>query len=72
MRNPIDFWTNAQNRRTFLDEFAKQLKITSPKEWGKVTKEQLIKFGGSGLLAKQKGSVFHLLQYVYPGKNTEI
>lgn len=61
-------WKSLENRKTFLDEVARKLSITTPSDWGKVTTHQFFKLGGGGLLnTHYRGSLFACLQSVYKG-----
>lgn len=37
------YWTNKENQRKFLEEFAKKNNFTSPKDWGKVRIAQIVR-----------------------------
>lgn len=63
------FWRIKQNQKEFLDKLAKQLHIKEPKQWGTVTKRQVIDLGGKTLLCNYEDSLWKILQSVYPGMN---
>lgn len=57
---------NENERRKAFNKIAKQLNITNPRDWGKVTRSQLWKLGYSSLIAPNS-SLFATLQATYPG-----
>lgn len=61
------FWKIKLNQKDFLDKLAIQLHIKEPKEWGSVTKKQVINLGGKTLLWNYEDSIWKTLRNVYPG-----
>ncbi len=60
-------WKYISNQRQWLDDIAKNLKITDTDGWYKVTTKVIQQQkGGSGLLSKYNGSLARLLVTVYP------
>ncbi len=59
-------WSDINKQKTFLEKLAKKLRITSPTEWYSVTPQQIIRNGGSELLAKYNDSPMKLLRTIYP------
>ncbi len=66
---PKDFsryWNDISNQRTFLESLSKKLNITDPEGWYKISREAVIKHGGSRILKKYNDSLSKLLTTVYP------
>ena len=63
---PVGYWNTKDNQRKFMDWFATQSGIYCMEHWQSITKKQIVKKGGEGLLAKHKNSISRLLMYVYP------
>ncbi len=60
-------WSEIDNQRHFMNAIASKLQISDPRDWYKITcKCMLQQKGGSGLLAKYKGSMSKLLATLYP------
>lgn len=55
------------HRRNFLEQFAKQMNIAKPSDWGKVGYETLANSGGSSILVYYDGSIFRMLKDIFPG-----
>lgn len=66
---PQGFWKDKNNRKEFVDDLAKQLKISSYKDWVNVTRKEFIQHGGRGLLKYFDESPKKVLQGVYPEVN---
>lgn len=66
---PYAYWTKLENRKEFLDRMKIKFGISEPKDWGKVTVDEICKEGGSSLLLHFKWSLFQCLQSVYKGSN---
>lgn len=64
---PHGYWADKNNQREFLGEVGRRLGVKSPKDWGKVTNQQLIMNGASSLLNKYQGSLWRTLNSIYPG-----
>lgn len=63
---PKGFWQNKKNHRKFLLELERKLEIKHPKDWGRVTRAQLIgNFGGT--LLSTFGSLRKALKSAFPG-----
>lgn len=56
-----------ENHKNFLDEIAKQVKIETPNDWGKLTIRKFNQLGGSSILSLYNGSLLECLQSVYKG-----
>ena len=71
LRKARGHWKDVNNQRTFFDQAAKQLGISSsnPEEWYKVSKEDIIKLGGSGILQYYQNSFTKALATVYKELN---
>lgn len=61
------YWKNKENQRKWLEQFAAKMKIRGPKEWGKLTQEQIELAGGISLLSEFKFSIFSMLSSSFPG-----
>ena len=61
---PPGFWSKEENIKNFLLDLKKQLKIKTPGEWNKITKNHIKSNGGHRLL--QKYSMFELKSKIYP------
>jgi len=46
----MGFWKKKENRKQFLEELAVKLDIKEPKDWGKVSKQQILENHGGSLL----------------------
>lgn len=64
---PIGYWVDPENRRKFLDDMARDLNITSPKQWGNVSYRQLKFRKGDGVLYHHGNNIFRALKELYPG-----
>lgn len=64
--HPPRYWESATNRREFMDELWKELRIESPKDWSSVTTKDILSHGGNSLL-KQFKTIPKLLNAIYPG-----
>lgn len=59
-----------ENRRIFLNEVALKLNIKNPRDWGKVTANQIYELGGISLLhSRYHGSLFACLRSVFKGNS---
>lgn len=63
---PSKYWQKKENVREFFEVLAKKLNIRSPKDWGHISSHQIIYSGGFAIV-KYHRTVFHALQYAYPG-----
>ncbi len=63
---PKGYWDVLSNQRSFLDNLAKKLNISSPEGWYYLTCTTFRKHNGTGLLSKYDNSPRKLLQAVYP------
>lgn len=70
--NPSKNWRLISNQRQFLTSIASKYQIKSPKEWGKLTFNDLEDSGCSGLLKKHGNSIMKMLQSLFPGYNFNI
>ena len=64
---PYEHWKKKENQRKFFDSLQKRFDIQHPKEWGKITKEQVMEAGGGTLLNYNQRSLFKLVCSIYPG-----
>ena len=64
---PQGYWKNKENQRKFFDSLQNRFDIQHPKEWGKVTLQQVIEAGGVTLLDYYQRSIFKTLCSIYPG-----
>ncbi len=53
----ITHWRNLHTQKEFFDNLAKELKITTPNDWYKVTLEQVFERGGRSVLRDYKFSL---------------
>ncbi len=64
---PRKYWDDLSNQRSFIDQLAKKLNVTSLEDWYKVNYSTLQQHGASGLLALKYGYSFRkLLTKLYP------
>lgn len=63
---PQDYWSSSQNQKRFLDDVARKFDVKSPRDWGKVTREDIVKEGGLSLLGKYN-SLLGILRHHFPG-----
>lgn len=63
---PHGYWKDPQNQRNFLEKLGKKLKVKEPRDWGKITTQQVKENGGNSLL--RMGTLFSALKRNYPGK----
>lgn len=49
-----------------MDSIRIKLSIVSPKDWGKLSRKQILDMGGSGILAYYKNSLQTALETIYP------
>jgi hypothetical protein len=68
---PHGYWHSKDNQRLYLDWLATVLRIKKPEDWKKVTKDDIVRTKGYGLLEQYKGSLTRSLRGAY-GKNFEI
>lgn len=69
MSVPRSHWNSFTNRRKFVQELEKKLRIEKPEDWGKVTLLQIAGAKGDGLLFRYKRSVFKMLTDCRPEVN---
>lgn len=62
---PHKFWHVQKNQQDFLNDLSSKLGIIHSSDWGKVTKIQVKKHGGSSLLS-MFGSIPNVLRNVFP------
>lgn len=63
---PNDHWSSAKNRRRFLDELSHSHGLDgSPESWQTLSVEEVMKAGGSGLLARFNCSLLAVLEDSY-------
>jgi hypothetical protein len=63
---PPNYWKSKENQRHFFDELATEFGINEPKEWGKITVNQVAEKGGRGIIFNYGSSLFRALQGAYP------
>ena len=66
------FWRSTENQRSFLDNFAEENNIKTINDWYNITNIDIYRAGGTGLLRIYSGSLFTVLQKVYPEKEWSI
>lgn len=64
-RHPPKYWLDEDNQRVFLEGIAKELNITKPEDWGRVTFQQVIDKGGKRIIDTHS-SLFKALRTLYP------
>lgn len=67
MHHRYDSWKSEIKQRRYLEQFALKFGISKPQDWGKVAKEDLIQFGGSGLVKRYGNSIRRILTNIYQG-----
>lgn len=65
--SPKGYWKNISNQSVRFESLRQQFKIKSPRDWGKVTIEQIKLNGGDGLLSQYDYSLYNALKSTYPG-----
>lgn len=63
---PQGHWKDMANTRAFVDWLGKELGFKEMRDWYKLTKEDVTKNGGSGLLSHYRGSPSLLVRSVFP------
>eukprot|EP01114_Cavostelium_apophysatum_P021759 TRINITY_DN7678_c0_g1_i2.p1 TRINITY_DN7678_c0_g1~~TRINITY_DN7678_c0_g1_i2.p1 ORF type:complete len:759 (+),score=135.48 TRINITY_DN7678_c0_g1_i2:52-2328(+) len=69
--NVKKYWQDPSNQRQFMAKIAKKLNIRSMEDWKSVTHEDIIRFGGSGLLRYFGENRTRLLQRIFPEHSWE-
>ena len=62
---PANHWNDVDNQRELFDRIAQKYKISNAQEWDRVTYQEVVNEGGSGVL-KQYTSLFSALKTIYP------
>ena len=65
----LGFWKSKENQISYLNYLEKQLNITSPEDWYRVTKNHLISNHGYGLLNEYNSSIIKILHHLKPQLN---
>jgi hypothetical protein len=67
-RKPNGYWNNIANQKDFLQSLADELGIdtSKPEQWSQIKKEDVLKRGGSGLIAEYGNSLTRALETIYP------
>ena len=65
-RKPPKYWFSLDNQKKFFSEFAERNNIKEPEDWYSISNQEIIKEGGSGLLAVYSSSLSRALKTVYP------
>lgn len=60
------YWEVAANRRTFMEEVRRAHGVEAVADWKRVGRREVAEAGGRSLLHRYDGSMFRLLQDVYP------
>ena len=63
---PNGYWNNLQNQREFMDWLSRELGFVEFEDWYNISKEQIITYGGSGLMDIYRNSPMSALKSVYP------
>eukprot|EP01114_Cavostelium_apophysatum_P003467 TRINITY_DN1335_c0_g4_i6.p1 TRINITY_DN1335_c0_g4~~TRINITY_DN1335_c0_g4_i6.p1 ORF type:complete len:879 (-),score=171.48 TRINITY_DN1335_c0_g4_i6:765-3401(-) len=63
--NLKNYWTNAENQRTFCDLLAKHLQFQHWEEWYQVEHDHFVSFGGKSLLRQYEDSIPKMLTTIY-------
>jgi len=66
------FWDNKKNQRNYLDWLGIQLGFTDLNDWYRIFHQDIVDYGGIGILTKYDGSPSKMLQSVYPEHNWNI
>lgn len=61
------YWEEKENQKQFLLAIAKKLNLTKPSDWGRVKNTDIKELGGGTLINRNSGSLFRMLQNVFPG-----
>ena len=59
-----DYWDDENNIQIFIEKIKKNLEITSHYDWNRISRKQILKFGGRGLLLKY--SKYDILNKIIP------
>ena len=63
---PKNHWNSLDNQRLFINELGDTLGVKKIDDWYSITTRQIRKLGGGGILKRYNGSLYTLLQTVYP------
>eukprot|EP01114_Cavostelium_apophysatum_P016603 TRINITY_DN4763_c0_g1_i1.p1 TRINITY_DN4763_c0_g1~~TRINITY_DN4763_c0_g1_i1.p1 ORF type:complete len:587 (+),score=113.21 TRINITY_DN4763_c0_g1_i1:111-1871(+) len=63
---PMNYWSDSLNQRRFLDTLSKALHVEKLEDWYNVTVQDVVRNGGSTLLAKHGHSTMSMLKTFYP------
>lgn len=63
------YWESYENRRNYLDNFAKEFQIREQVDWLRVKNQDISDRGGSGLLGRFEDSLLKVLKENYPEYN---
>ena len=66
---PIGYWEDENNIHNFINYMKENLNLQTPKDWSRLSKEQIISLGGDGLMRKL--SLKQIIQYQNPGENMD-
>jgi len=64
---PRGFWDSAENKRKFIEKIRRDFDIKSSEEWSRISREQIFKFRGAGVLSKT-GNLRGVLRDVFPNQ----
>lgn len=64
---PYPYWESSANRKLFLEKVARNFDVKEPRDWGRVTIQNIHELGGTSLLSYYNGSLFSCLQVIYQG-----
>lgn len=70
-RRKRGYFNDHNNALEFLRIFMKEKGIKKPEDWYNVKSSEFVRYGAKELLLNNHGSVFGVLQYVYPDYNWE-
>ena len=68
-QKPRNYWDNAENVKTFMDQVKDTFRIDSEEDWYRLSLLQLKELGASGLLKKYDHSLYTILKVAYPEKH---
>eukprot|EP01125_Pyxidicula_operculata_P011832 TRINITY_DN3871_c0_g1_i1.p1 TRINITY_DN3871_c0_g1~~TRINITY_DN3871_c0_g1_i1.p1 ORF type:complete len:468 (+),score=35.99 TRINITY_DN3871_c0_g1_i1:69-1472(+) len=61
-RMPRKFWSSKENQQMYIEWLKAELKIESPSDWKKLTRQSLIEYNGKGLLSYFDNSMHNLVE----------
>jgi hypothetical protein len=67
---PMGFWQQRENQQWFMECLCADLGITTTEQRERITREDIQRYGGAGLLAEYQGSAKDVLRALFPDVDT--